>query len=248
MQLPDAAIGSIIAAAIAGLVVFISTVLTKEQKTSEFRQTWIDEIRKDISQFISGTTEVVALYSAKKNNQDSQVKFLEDNFKLLHELQSIEHRILLRLNPREHSHLIQQVASFRSNVLNAYNGSGTKAEEQRLTGELMESTKVVLKSEWERVKKGEPAFRIVKVVALSAIAVLLVFLARSFVTPPSPAQEAAAVPSPTSGAAQIVIQNYAEISYPATQPSASKSGKRHAQRLTERAPVPASSCEGLKSH
>ena len=91
MQLPDAAVGSIIAAAIAGLVVFVSTVLTKEQKTSEFRQAWIDELRKDISQFISGATEVTALMREKAGDKQSQIDFATDNFELIQQLQSVEH-------------------------------------------------------------------------------------------------------------------------------------------------------------
>ncbi|KKB61110.1 hypothetical protein WM40_25065 [Robbsia andropogonis] len=117
MQLPDAAIGSIVAAAIAGLVVFISTVLTKEQKTSEFRQSWIDELRKDISQYISGATEIVTLYARKSNDPTAQAKFLDDNFELIQELQAVEHRIILRLNSKEHEKLIEQITGFRQKLL-----------------------------------------------------------------------------------------------------------------------------------
>lgn len=182
MQLPDAAIGSIIAAAIAGLVVFISTVLAKEQKTSEFRQAWIDELRKDISQYISGASEMVTLYIAKESDKAAQEKFLDDNFKLVHELQTIEHRIVLRLNSKEHAILIAQVTGFRQSMLNAYleahqseetdANQNRQAKENRLTTELLDSTKQVLKSEWRRVKKGEPAFRLVKGVALVVIGIL----------------------------------------------------------------------------
>jgi len=45
--------GPIAAAMIAGAVTFIATLLSKDQKTSEFRQTWIDAIRADIAEFLS---------------------------------------------------------------------------------------------------------------------------------------------------------------------------------------------------
>ncbi|MGQ7936732.1 hypothetical protein [Paraburkholderia sp. D1E] len=221
MQLPDAAIGSIIAAAIAGLVVFISTVLTKEQKTSEFRQSWIDELRKDISQYISGATEIVALYTAKTNDKAAQAKFLDENFKLVHELQAIEHRIVLRLNPKEHATLIAQITGFRQSMLDAYSVASASAsvdanltrqtEEQRLTKELLDSAKFVLKSEWKRVKRGEPAFRIVKWTALAAIIILAYLFLRSDRSPlKQPQTTEQRTGSENDRTSQIVIENQLE--------------------------------------
>lgn len=175
MQLPDAAVGSVIAAVIAGLVVFISTVLAKEQKTSEFRQNWIDELRKDVSQYISGVSEVVALHLAKSASKEEQSKFLSENFQLIQELQALEHRIVLRLNPTEHSSLLNQVISLRPNMMAAYRQTDRAQIEEKLTKELLTSTQLVLKNEWTRVKKGEPAFRAIKWVALLAIAAVAAF-------------------------------------------------------------------------
>ncbi|BET13664.1 hypothetical protein [Pandoraea sputorum] len=169
MQLPDAAIGSIVAAAIAGLVVFISTVLSKEQKTSEFRQVWIDEIRKDVAAYISGTTEVVALHFAKRVSPKDQEEFIEKHFTLMHELQSTENRIILRLNVNEHAELIEKITEFRMKMIAAYNGDDTRNDEIKLTKDLIDSTKIILKCEWNRVKMGEPSFRIVKAIALFSI-------------------------------------------------------------------------------
>ena len=221
MQLPDAAIGSIIAAAIAGLVVFISTVLTKEQKTSEFRQSWIDELRKDISQYISGATEIVALYTARSNDKAAQAKFLDDNFKLVHELQAIEHRIILRLNPKEHATLIAQITRFRQSMLAAYSAASASAsidanlalqtEEQRLTNELLDSAKFVLKSEWKRVKRGEPAFRIVKWTALAIIIILAYLFIRSDRNPQKQLRTTEQrTESESNRTSQIIIENRLE--------------------------------------
>lgn len=176
MILPDTAIGSIIAAFIAGLVVFISTVLTKEQKTSEFRQVWIDELRKDIAQYVAGTSEVVALSKAKQHDKAAQEKFIEDNFELIHELQTLEHRIILRLNPVEHGNLMALIRKFRMAMLTAYQSSDRRKEEDRLTEELLTATKTVLSQEWGRVKRGEPTFQRVKYGALVALIGLASFL------------------------------------------------------------------------
>ncbi|HEY5801377.1 MAG TPA: hypothetical protein VIT92_14225 [Burkholderiaceae bacterium] len=167
LNIPDAAVGPVIAAAIAGLVVFISTVLTKEQKTSEFRQVWIDEIRTDISEYMSGVSEVVAMSKKKKVGTEEHDKFLDDNFELFHELQAIEHRIVLRLNTTEHAELITKVREFRKQMLHAHKQVNPKKIEQQLTDELVQSTKEVLTYEWKRVKKGEPSFRVGKWGALT---------------------------------------------------------------------------------
>lgn len=239
MQLPDAAVGSIVAAAIAGLVVFVSTVLTKEQKTSEFRQAWIDELRKDISHFISGTSEIVALYRAKSGNPAAQEKFVDDNFEIIHEVQSIEHRIILRLNPKEHAELIRQVTEFRNGMLTAYASSNRKNLEEGLTKDLLNTTKDVLGKEWKRVKRGEPTFQIVKWLAIVAVTVLGIWLFRLYVTytPPSDKDKKEDLPT------QVFVDNHAQISACFAQEHAGRSSaKMHRKHL---APVP-QKCEPNK--
>jgi hypothetical protein len=51
--IPDIAIGAVVAAFIAALVSFLSLIISKEQKTSEFRQAWIDALRSDIAAVVA---------------------------------------------------------------------------------------------------------------------------------------------------------------------------------------------------
>lgn len=184
MILPDAAVGSIIAAAIAGLVVFISTVLTKEQKTSDFRQVWIDELRKDIAQFIAGVSEVIALHNFKLKDASAYEEFLDNNFERIHELQTIEHRIVLRLNPIEHETLLNQVKAFRRKMLEAYKCADREEQEEALTKQLLDTTKMILATEWKKVKVGEPTFQYVKWGAFITLVCLLASLVIAlFATP-----------------------------------------------------------------
>lgn len=46
------AVGAVLAATIAGGMSFLGSVFSKDQKTSEFRQAWIDGLRSEISQLI----------------------------------------------------------------------------------------------------------------------------------------------------------------------------------------------------
>ena len=228
MQLPDAALGSIIAAAIAGLVVFISTVLAKEQKTSEFRQTWIDELRKDISQFMSGTSEIVAWSTFKKGDGAGHSKFLEDNFKLIQELQSVEHRIVLRLNPAKHNDLMIRVKNHRKKMIQAYADPSCGDTEEELTDALLIATKKVLKEEWERVKKGEQAFRAVKWIALILALLFCIFFIQSWVIPSAPPMQQQEIPSRFQCEKNIELNVFPQ-SVSSNSPNADKDAKMKAE-------------------
>ena len=53
MNIPDAALGAIVAASIAAVISLLSLIIAKEHKTSEFRQAWIDSLRTEIAMFIA---------------------------------------------------------------------------------------------------------------------------------------------------------------------------------------------------
>lgn len=48
IAIPPVAIGAIGAALIAATVSLLGLIISKEQKTSEFRQAWIDALRSDL--------------------------------------------------------------------------------------------------------------------------------------------------------------------------------------------------------
>jgi hypothetical protein len=182
MNIPDAAVGSIFAAMIAGLVVFVSTVLSKEQKTSEFRQVWIDELRKDVAQYVSGTIEFSALYTLKKKAQVGELDFLVENFDAIRELQSIEYRIIFRLNPLKHASLIGKIKGLRQSMISLYSQSLTSNTlEAVLTDAITDDCKLILKNEWERVKKGEKTFRFVKWASIGFAAAFGIFVILYFI-------------------------------------------------------------------
>lgn len=49
----DISIGAIGAALIAGIVSLLGLIISKEQKTSEFRQTWVDSLRSEITSYLT---------------------------------------------------------------------------------------------------------------------------------------------------------------------------------------------------
>ena len=52
-QIPLAPVATVVAALIAALISFVNLTLSKEQKTSEFRQAWIDGLREELATLFS---------------------------------------------------------------------------------------------------------------------------------------------------------------------------------------------------
>ncbi len=85
MDLPSnwlIAAGAVTASLIAGLFSFLSLILSKEQKISEFRQNWIDNVQEDLSTYISSLYSIE--YITKVYNYEHKEKIshvdLEKNY------------------------------------------------------------------------------------------------------------------------------------------------------------------------
>lgn len=176
------AIGAIVAALITGVFSFVSLVTTKEQKTSEFRQEWIDSLREDISQFLAlaytlaKTVESASLGLVNKPGRPSRVRgFLEQNRSDWIALVNLYRRIVLRLNPDEHATLIATVRELYDLFDEPYVDVRRIMD---LQDAITRESQSILKAEWERVKAGEPVFRTTKVIALiTIVAVVLLGVA-----------------------------------------------------------------------
>lgn len=164
------AIATITAATIAGAISFIVTVLSKEQKTSEFRQTWIDGVRDDISEFISGIDVVSAFLAAKhlENNNANKLDLLISQSETLREISTRYHRLQLRLNPKEHQDLLTALAAVYSS-LSDLSQVGDREKIGELIQTVISPAQKNLKNEWQRVKRGEPSFYITKSISLGVV-------------------------------------------------------------------------------
>lgn len=146
------AIGAVVAALIAAAVAFVGVVVSKEQKVSEFRQAWIDSLRRDLSRFI-------ALLEAKHNDETAI------------ELSKKYNRIVLRLNPTKDTKL-------RARVDDAYRAYRSANMDQLATTitTLRNDFQELFKMEWERVKAGERVYRTTKWVPLALVIIVLVIV------------------------------------------------------------------------
>lgn len=98
LPIPDVAIGAIVAALIAGLVSLLGLVISKEQKTSEFRQAGIDALRTELSAVIAHTNAIYGANTANFGTLTDLWGDVRDNYVGLNEATA---SIRLRLNPKE---------------------------------------------------------------------------------------------------------------------------------------------------
>lgn len=180
-QLP-LAIGAILAAFITGTIALVGMLISKDQKTTEFRHAWIQDFRNEISRYISlakgkqTTKALIDYYQRDRETQkaiDLKTANLDKDFR---ELQESRHRIYLLANPEKHREIIENVDIIFDRTV------GIKAHENRKEGyqELIRLTQVLLKTEWERVKSGEFVFKLFKwsvIFVVSASLLLLIYFA-----------------------------------------------------------------------
>lgn len=180
-----AAVATVVAALIVGLIAFVNLTLTKEQKTSEFRQAWIDGLREDLSTFLSAARACARAFTAKSALGEAylSVSFpLSDQQVAELRLSAAQtyYRIKLRLNPDEAEHV--ELLRLLTRAIEEQNKQ--QLEQSTSDSEILlaieraaEYARPVLKTEWNRVKKGELPFRIVR----NWIAPLLVLLCVVFI-------------------------------------------------------------------
>jgi hypothetical protein len=96
LELPVAAIGPIIASLIAAAFGFLGLVISKEQKTSAFRQEWIDSLRQEASELVAHLNAAADGWATKGN--DPGASPLRENMLGANRAMT---QIRLRLNPSE---------------------------------------------------------------------------------------------------------------------------------------------------
>ncbi len=170
-SIPDVAIGAIVAALIAGLISLLGLVISKEQKTSEFRQAWIDALRTELSLVIAHANGIHGAILANKSDSANTPRNATDLWKIVREdfirINEATAKIRLRLNPME----TQAKA-----VLDTIEGLERLLAPEHLAGHstindlekrLVSEAQVLLKSEWVRVQKGEATYRAARFAALA---------------------------------------------------------------------------------
>lgn len=174
-----AAVATLVAALIAGAIAFVNLTLTKELKTSEFRQSWIDGLREDLAKFLGAArafaraVEVVHTFGPDYKDKVPLLISDEKIGELRYQAAEMLSKIRLRLNPDEPEH--EELLRLLVKAVTIQNGTlasgGSVADTIEAIEAANEYARPVLKKEWKRVKEGELPFR----VARNWVAPLIIF-------------------------------------------------------------------------
>jgi hypothetical protein len=165
----------ILTACIAAAAAWLIAVLAKEQKTSEFRQAWIDSLRTELSELVAIKTHVCLLAEAKLRlggTADLQAYILSQAPELT-KAQAMYERVRMRLNPDEARNTLLLTQLKR--LVDLTPGGASHVEVNTLADEIAASSRPILKQEWVRVKRGELTFRVTEAVALLVVILGVVY-------------------------------------------------------------------------
>jgi hypothetical protein len=158
--LPKEIAGTIIAAVIAAAISLLGLLISKENKVSEFRQAWIDSLREEIS--------AIVVHASAVRSSIAGEHFVPLNVAWA--------KVKLRLNPTEDLHIAILTALGEHEALFAGGKIPAQDALDLSDTKLLDCTKVVLKEEWERVKRGERIYRAATWLAGILIIVGVLFL------------------------------------------------------------------------
>lgn len=165
------AIATLVAALIAAALSFVTMTLTKELKTSEFRQAWIDGLREELAAFLGAARAFARAIEASRSpiaGTDGRVPLgltTEKVSELRYHAAEMLSKIMLRLNPDEAEHvellrLLRRSVDEQNSMLAS--GAADATPTIKAIEVANEYARPVLKKEWERVKKGELPFRVAR--------------------------------------------------------------------------------------
>ena len=160
------AIATVVAALITGVIAIVNLTLSKEQKVSEMRQAWIDGLREDLAKFFAGFRYLAnAVHDVLEAGKDGRTRpypasadHIADSLMTIGETR---YRIKLRLNKMKTEHI--ELERLVDAVVDQYNAEGSNNPKMRenvfaAIGLATNQSRTVLKTEWERVKRGEEQF------------------------------------------------------------------------------------------
>ena len=160
---------SCIAASIAGAFSLIGLLISKEQRVSDFRQVWIDELRKDIAVFAAHALQVQS-YTAMNKPLD-RAKYWKETREDYVGLNQASMRIKLRLNQEEcDSRLILQSMSEMEELFKVQHEIPDEIALKKIftiISNIERNGPPLLKTEWRRVKGGERIYQFAKWGSLS---------------------------------------------------------------------------------
>jgi hypothetical protein len=182
MELPATifvAIGVIVASLITGLMTFTNILISKDQKTSEFRQEWINRVRDELSNFISSVAEYTSQLFNKKDDKSELDAFIDGNVALTKEIVRSYSCLRLHLNKVDDKaifDILDDLYDYAARGEIDYKIDDVTQKEN----ELISLTQDMLKKEWIRVKAGERTYQFMKWLGLALIIVPILIITANY--------------------------------------------------------------------
>lgn len=161
-------LAAVSAALIAGYFSFVTLINSKEQKTSEFRQNWIDSLRQEIAEFTSSVYFVKFYYQQGAKNTDAE--FIKGLEQIHNKYASACAAILIRVNAAEKNKRLKVINDeFLRALSDVQNFVNAAQYNEAATGcaVIIDKAKPLLKEEWRRVKAGELSYQVFKYFSLA---------------------------------------------------------------------------------
>ncbi|MGX1259354.1 hypothetical protein [Sinorhizobium fredii] len=174
-------VGAVGAAFIAAVISLIGLIVAKEQKISDFRQSWIDSLRIEITNYLTNINAISDALNVVYANQAEKVKALSQ---LYSNLNQAHFMITLRLNPDEKysSEVLSCMRDFTELAGDEVSLTDLSIRKE-LEGRFLIAAKNLLKNEWYRVKKGEPTFIVAKYTTILIVTLALVLVGWDYFKP-----------------------------------------------------------------
>jgi hypothetical protein len=174
------AMATVTASLIAATISFVNLTLTKELKTSEFRQEWINDLRDELSVFFacarafSRATEE-QYYFGESSSEENVFKISTDKIsEIRYQVGEAYSKIILQLNYKEQDHeeLVRMMKIVISKQNEALSKKSDSTETIKAISIATDYSRTLIKKEWDRVKAGEPAYRNARNAAIAGIITL----------------------------------------------------------------------------
>ncbi|OFV97000.1 MAG: hypothetical protein A3H94_06090, partial [Acidobacteria bacterium RIFCSPLOWO2_02_FULL_60_20] len=169
------------AALLTGVFSLTQLIVSKENRVSEFRQEWLNNLREEVSK-LQGTIETL-LGLVEHKLRDKPGGLSDDEISALRaehpekycDLNEMRYRVLLRFTKDEDEH--EAIRSKLDKLINAFYGPCDNLDDiRKLQRELVEETQLIVKNTWEKVKRGEKIFRFLRMSLITGIVVFFVSL------------------------------------------------------------------------
>jgi len=164
---------ALLVALVAGAFSLLGLVVSKENKVSEFRNEWMNELRNDLADFVAHAflihSEIIEYSSGRI---DDYTKHLDRIREPLVGLNRAATKIKLRLHQeaRENAPLMRSMSALQDSLREPpsvlpsyYEQIGPLGKEVEIQGAIS------LSREWVRVRTGERGFRLAKTIAYVAL-------------------------------------------------------------------------------